>query len=252
VLACAAAAARDPRAVVAIFPTDHVIRDSRSFERAVATAVRAARRGGLVCLGVRPDHPATGYGYLACAEPPRGGRDVAVERFVEKPDAARARRFLRSGRYLWNAGMFVWRVERLLAEAERVAPDVLVPVREHRAGRRGAWARARQVSLDYAVMERARGVRVVALDAGWDDVGSWDAASRLRLEAGVTERDHLLLDSPGSAVFGHAGRFVAVVDLPGIAVVDTPDALLVVSRRSAQRVREVVAELERRRRQDLL
>jgi mannose-1-phosphate guanylyltransferase len=252
VLACAAVAERDPRAVAAIFPTDHVVREARSFEQSVATAVRAARRGGLVCLGIRPDHPATGYGYLACGDTPGRHRDVAVERFVEKPELARARRFVRSGRYLWNAGMFVWRVERLLAEAERVAPEVVIPVREHRAGRRGAWSRARKVSLDYAVMERARGVRVVALDAGWDDVGSWDAASRLRLDSPAAEREHLLLNSPGSAVFGAAGRLVALVDLPGVALVDTPDALLVVPRASAQRVREVVAELERRGRRDLL
>jgi mannose-1-phosphate guanylyltransferase len=253
VLACEAVAARAPGSVTAIFPTDHVIRDPGSFEQSVRTAVAAAAQGGLVCLGIRPDHPATGYGYLDCAEPPSRRRAVAVRRFVEKPDAASARRFLRSGRHVWNAGMFVWRVDRFLAEAERVAPEVVLPVREHRKGRRGAWARARRVSIDYAVMERARDVRVVALDAGWDDVGSWDAACRLRVAAGDAGAPHLLLDSPGSAVFGSGGgRVVALVDLPGVAVVDTPDALLVVPRGSAQRVKEVVAELERRRRKDLL
>lgn len=250
VLASATIAAADPGSVVGMFPTDHVIGDVAAFERAVRVAAQAAAGGALVCLGVRPDRPATGFGYLKCVGRPRAGRAANVERFVEKPDARRARRFLRAGSYLWNAGMFVWRAERLLAEAERVAPDVSRPVREFLAGRRRAWGRAAKRSIDFAVMEKARGVRVVPLDAGWDDVGSWAAAARLR-PAGGEEGAQLLVDSPGSAVFG-GERLVALVDVPGIMVVDTPDALLVVSREGSERVRAVVDELRRRGRSDLL
>ena len=100
-------------------------------------------------------------------------------------------------------------------------------------------------------MEQARGVRVVPLDAGWDDVGSWDAAARLRESEGLTDPDQILVDSPGSCVFGR-GRTVALVDVPGIVVVDTPDALLVVSREGSEKVRRVVEQLKRRRRKDLL
>ncbi len=250
-LACAVISRAEPGAVVGLFPTDHVIRDSRAYVRAVRVAARAAAAGALVCLGVRPDHPATGFGYLECGSPPRRDRAVAVERFVEKPDAVRARRFLRSGRYLWNAGMFVWRAERFLEEAERVAPEIVRPVREFVAGRRRAWTRAMRRSVDFAVMEKARGVRVVALVAGWDDVGSWDAAGRLREASGVSDGRHVVVDSPGSVVFGE-GRLIALVDAPGVAVVDTPDALLVVARRSSERVREVVRELRRRRLAKLL
>lgn len=251
VLACAAVRRSDPNAVVAIFPTDHMIRNEREFVRSVRTAVSAALRGRLVCLGVRPDHAATGFGYLACAAPAVKGRAVSVARFVEKPDLARARRFLRSGKYLWNAGMFVWKAERFLEEAARTAPGIVRAVDGHLAGRKTAWARARRLSVDYAVMEQARDVSVVPLDAGWDDVGSWDAASRLREERGLTDPDALLFDSPGSVIFGN-GRVVALVDVPGVTVVDTADALLVVSRDSAERVKSIVEELRRRRRTDLL
>jgi mannose-1-phosphate guanylyltransferase len=107
------------------------------------------------------------------------------------------------------------------------------------------------MSVDYAVMEKASGVEVVPLEAGWNDIGSWDAASRFREEGGAKSRGQILVDSPDAVVFGNE-RLVAVVDVPGIAVVDTPDALLIVSRRSSQRVREVVEELRRTGRKNLL
>jgi len=251
-LACLSIARRHPRAIVGFFPTDHVIADVPEFVRSVRVAVGAAARGGLVCLGIRPSRPATGFGYLKCASIPHKGRATDVVRFVEKPDAARARAFLRSGKYVWNAGMFVWSVERYLEEAHRVAPGIVRAVERHLAGGVRAWNGARRQSVDYAVMERARGVQVVPFEAGWDDVGSWDAAVRLREERGTRESGRsLLLDSPGSEVFGE-GRWVAIVGLPGVVVVDTPDALLVVSRASSERVKGIVEELRRRRRSDLL
>jgi mannose-1-phosphate guanylyltransferase/mannose-6-phosphate isomerase len=250
-LVCATIARRDPRAVVGVFPTDHVIRDTAAFAAAVRVARRRAERDALVCLGVRPDRPATGFGYLRCSRRPTRGRAVAVERFVEKPDAATARRFLRSGAYLWNAGMFVWRAQRFLDEIERTEPAISRAVRAQLEGKGRAWARATRLSVDYAVMERARDVEVVPLDAGWDDVGSWDAAARLAGADGARERGVVRVDSPGSAVFG-GRRMVALVDVPDVVVVDTEDALLVVARGRTEKVRRVVDELRRRGRRDLL
>jgi mannose-1-phosphate guanylyltransferase/mannose-6-phosphate isomerase len=251
-LACARVAKLDPTAVLALFPTDHVVRDERAFVRAVRGAAAAARQGALVCLGVRPDRPATGFGYLKCSADPVAGRAIPVERFVEKPDLARARRFLRTGKYLWNAGMFVWRVDRFLEELGRAAPEIHRAVGEVARGRAGAWEDATRLSVDYAVMERARNVAVVPLDAGWDDVGSWDAAVHLRRDVrGDDLRGRLLLDSADSAIFG-GERFVALVDAPGIVVVDTPDALLIVGRGSSEKVRTVVERLREQGHEDLL
>ncbi len=250
-LACATLARKDPGAVLGIFPTDQVIRDEAEFIRTVELAAGEARRDALTCLGVRPDRPATSFGYLRCRTRPVRGRGCDVARFVEKPDRARARRFLRSGNYLWNAGMFVWRASRFLEELERTAPEIRRAVEGHLDGNSRAWGRATRLSVDYAVMEQARGVRVVPLDAGWDDVGSWDAAARQREADGLADAHQILVDSPGSSVFGR-GRTVALVDVPGVVVVDTPDALLVVSREGSEKVRRVVDELKRRRRKDLL
>ena len=245
-LACEAVARVAPRAVVAVLPTDHLIRDSRAFALAVGAARRAAERGALVCLGVRPDRPATGFGYLEVASTPRGLAPRPVVRFEEKPPLHRARRFARSGRHLWNAGMFVWRVDRFREEVARVAP------RLDRALREGAWTRAPKISVDYAVMEHARGVEVVPLSAGWDDLGSWDAAAAHVAESlRLPPRRALVLGSPGSAVFS-GGRFVALLDVPGVVVVDGGDAVLVASRASAERLKEVVAAVRRARRPDLL
>jgi mannose-1-phosphate guanylyltransferase len=250
-LACAAVARADADAIVGIFPTDHVIGDVRAFVRSVRLATDEASRGRLVCLGVSPDRPATGFGYLRCKSAPVSGRPVSVERFVEKPDLQTARRFVRSGRYVWNAGMFVWSAARFLEEAARTAPRIVRAVEGHLAGKKTAWNRAEKRSVDYAVMEHARDVSAVPLTAAWDDVGSWDAAGRLREQAGAERSDHLMVDSPDSVVFGDE-RLVAVVDVPGVVVVDTPDALLVVSRTGSEQVRRVVDELKRRRRSDLL
>lgn len=241
----------DPGAVVGIFPTDHVIRDVRAFRETVRVAIEEARSGRLVCLGIRPDRPATGFGYLACSEVPTPGRAVRVRRFVEKPEAARARRFLRSGKYLWNGGMFVWDAARFREEASRTAPRVFRAVENYLAGTKTAWGRAPRISVDYAVMERAREVSVVPLEAGWDDLGSWDAAARIRGGRKAAHGGPVLVDSPESVVFGDE-RLVALVDVPGVAVIDTPDALLVVSRKSSERVKRVVKELRRRGREDLL
>lgn len=251
-LASARVRMRDPEAVTGFFPTDHVVRDAKAFAVAVRAAVAEARKGALVCLGITPTRPATGFGYLRCRGRLRPGIPAGVERFVEKPDAARARRFVRSGRYLWNAGMFVWRAERFLEELAVQAPATHAAAVATAAGDLRAWEGAERRSVDYAVMEKARGVRVVPLDAGWDDVGSWDAVAALRREAGTDrDRNAVLVESPGSTVLSE-GRAVAVVGAPGIVVVETKDAVLVVGRGASEKVRAVVDALRAGGRDDLL
>jgi mannose-1-phosphate guanylyltransferase/mannose-6-phosphate isomerase len=243
-LACATVVRHSPKAIVGVFPTDHVIRNTHAFSRTVHVAVSAASRGALVCLGIRPTRPATGFGYLKCSARPSTNSAVDVTRFVEKPDAAEASRFVRSGQYLWNGGMFVWGAQRFLDELSRVAPGIHDAVTKTVRGAASAWNRCEKRSVDFAVMEKATGVRVVALDAGWDDVGSWAAAARLRSELGTNAGGEILLDSPDSHVFG-AKRLVALLGVPGVIVVDTPDALLVAARDRSEDVRRVVEELRR-------
>jgi mannose-1-phosphate guanylyltransferase len=146
--------------------------------------------------------------------------------------------------------MFVWRAPVFRAEMERAAPRLLALVERFVAGQRRAWGAIERRSLDYALMEKASTVLAVTLRAGWDDVGSWDAAARLAGGAAL-DRGTVVVDSPGSAVFAR-GRAVALVGVPGVVVVDTDDALLVVSRDRAEDVRRAVEALRRRGRRDLL
>ena len=251
-LACARVDARDPGAIVGVFPTDHVVQKTEAFKKSVLAAAETASKGALVCFGVRPDRPATGFGYLKCARTPRPNAAVRVQRFVEKPDEVTARRYVRSGKYMWNAGMFVWKTDRFLEELGRSSPVTLRAVRAVLAGRKEEWKRAKKISVDYAVMEKASDVRMVPLEAGWDDVGSWDAAARLCERSRKKQKGgHLLVGSDKSVVFGEQ-RLVALVDLPGIVVVDTPDALLIAPRGRSERVREVVQALHRSGRKELL
>jgi len=256
-LAAAAIARRDPDAVMAVLPADHVIPDARAFGDALDRCARAADAAGvLVTLGVRPTAPETGYGYIEVGRPagrahPRMRR---VERFREKPPLATARRFLAGGRHLWNAGIFVWRADAILGEIERVAPEL--------AGAFAAWRRrpsaaalARayravpKLPIDRAVLERSDRVWTLPVRFHWNDVGNW---ASLAQELGVGRGRScdlgggaVLIDARGNLVWG-ARRTVALLGVERLAVIDADDALLVVRLDRAGDVRAVVAELARR------
>lgn len=250
-LACAVIAASEPDATIAALPSDQRVSSLRAFRTAIAAAERAARDGVLVCLGARVMRPATGFGYLRLSSRPRGSRAVRVNRFVEKPSLAAARTYQRSGRHLWNAGIFVWRADAFLREVEALAPAVHRGATAAARGDAGPWSRCPRVSVDVAVMERAKRVAAVPLEGGWEDLGSWAAVSsgaggRARSGASV-----IRVGSPGSLVVG-GRRVVGIVGIPDAVVVETDDALLVVAKSAAERVREIPALLARRGRGDLL
>jgi mannose-1-phosphate guanylyltransferase len=219
----------------------------------------------LVTLGVRPTRAETGYGYIELGSPvgPAHPRLRRVRRFVEKPDAARARRFQRGGRHLWNAGIFVWTARTILAEIAEHAPALhraLAPVR--RAGARPAreavlraYRRAPSLPIDVAVMERSRRVWTLPVRWHWSDVGTWES---LAGELGVTPGRSRVLggelvhdDRGGNLVWGRKERLIALVGVEGLAVVDTGDALLVARLDRSHQVRGIVKSLKARGRPDV-
>ncbi len=171
----------DPAAVTAILPADQRVADRAAFGRALERAAAAARAGQLVTLGIAPSRPATEFGYIACGGDLAGLDGVrCVERFIEKPNATQVEVFLREDRYLWNGGIFVWQAETFWRALEEHAPGVAGPVaRYHETGDRDAWNEAERTSIDYALMERATRVASVPLDAGWNDIGGWEAVAEL-------------------------------------------------------------------------
>ncbi len=242
-------ATREPRATVAVLPADHHVGDPETFRQVLSRALAHARsEGELVTVGIRPHRPETGYGYIEVGEPLSEGVHRAA-RFVEKPDRATAERYLRSGRFLWNSGMFFFRADVALAEIARQLPALDRGLERLASGEalEQVYGELPSVSFDHGVMEGAARVAVVPGDFGWSDVGSWASAWELasRDEHGnAAPRGAVLLDSEGIYVHAPPGKRVAVVGLRDVVVVDTGEALLVVPRDQAQRVRDVVAALQ--------
>jgi mannose-1-phosphate guanylyltransferase len=247
-LATALVRARDPQGVLALLPADALIKDTATLARQVGVALRrAATTPALLTFAIKPDHAATGFGYLEMGEP-TGDGFRQVKRFVEKPDATTATRYLESGHYAWNAGMFFWSAAAFLAEAEKHTPMLAGFIREFPSGDPTAFLAAKfptlepKVSVDYAIMEKAASVETMVSEFDWDDVGLWTALPK-----------HLPKDAGGNAVRGPVvavnahnniavsnGRVVALVGVSDLVVVETADAILVCHRDSVGDIKKLM------------
>lgn len=241
--------------VLLVLPADHMILDQAGFAFAVEQARRLAVDGWLATFGVTPTRPETGYGYIEAGEAIPGGAGRRAARFVEKPGAEAARDYLASGRFAWNSGMFCFTADTLLRVMRVHAPAVVVAAEAALAGRAGndgpvrldprAFAEAPDISLDYAVMEKADNVAVVPTGHDWNDIGSWDALAALYPADAQGNRivgEAVAIDSE-DCFLQSGSRVVAAVGLKDLLVVDTPDALLVADRGRAQDVKTVVQRL---------
>jgi mannose-1-phosphate guanylyltransferase len=268
-LACIHLYHRDPDAVAAFLPADHVIPDNDCFLAALRQAEAAAQAGYLVTLGVTPTFAHTGYGYIKSDSPlvvesPAGLPVYTVERFLEKPDRTTAEFFLSEGGYYWNAGIFICRVDQMLAEIQRQLPEVYTRLQQigealdtphAQQTLDEAWATMPNISIDYGVMERAERVAMVPLDAGWNDVGSWDALQAIVQQDVqnnyIAKGEALAISSGGNIVYSDK-CFVALIDVQDLVVVETENALLIGHKSKMQRVKEVVETLRDQGRTDLL
>lgn len=250
----------DPDALMLVAPSDHVVPDAAAFRAAVEAGAGAARAGQLVTFGIKPTHAETGYGYLELAEDPGdfAAKPLSLSRFVEKPDAARAAEMVQAGTYLWNAGIFLFSVRTILEAFRAHAPGLIAPVQAAvDQGRPDlgffrlapeAWAGAEDISIDYAVMERADNLSVVPFAAGWSDLGGWDAVWRetardgrgvaLSGQATAIDCDDSLLRSEDDTLE------VVGIGLKNIVAVAMPDAVLVADATRAQDVKQAVAALK--------
>ncbi len=251
---------RDPEAVMAVLTADHHIADEAGFRKVLASAAKVANQGHLVTLGVTPDYPATGYGYVERAEVADSADGLlayAVVGFREKPSLAVAERFLADGRHSWNSGMFIWRVDRFLAELSRTMPEFFTQLeeidralgtpREDETLAR-VWPRVASQTVDFGVMEKARNVAVIPIDIGWSDVGSWASLLDIlpRDERGnvTVHAEHVTLDGRNVLVHGR-GRLVATIGMEDVIVVDTDDVVLVCAKHRAEDVRQIVNQLKK-------
>ncbi len=238
-----------------VLASDHAIKDQEAFRIAVDSAVQAATSGDLVTFGIHPQSPETGYGYIRAAASTEAGQAQHVLEFVEKPNLALAEKYVESGNYYWNSGMFLFRASRFLEELELHAPDVLRACRQAVVQAKkdtdfirldsAAYQQSPDIAIDYAVMEKTDRAAMVALDAGWSDIGSWaslwDVADKDQ-DNNAVRGDALLQDCQDCMVHG-TNRLVTAVGLRNIAIIETADALLVMNTDQAQDTKKLVSQL---------
>ncbi len=264
---------RSQDALMAVLPADHYIADAVAFRKLVAAALEVASQGKyLVTLGIPPAHPETGYGYIerADAVPDVLGSQVfRVRRFTEKPTLETAKEYISTGRYYWNAGMFFWRVSTFLERLKKYLPathDALmrladtIGTRRYGPTLRRTYRKLENISVDYAVMERAtqpgepQSVFVLPAEIGWSDIGSWAAVYELQAKiAGenISAGAHLAMDASGNLIWS-PDKFVAAIGVKDLIIVETPEALLICPRDRAQEVGKIVQWLEQNKGKHLL
>jgi len=251
-------AEKDPDGLLLLMPADHIVRNRTAFLEAVSRAAKCAQQDRLVTFGITPDSPETGYGYIRRGQPLKGlDGGFQVERFVEKPDAATAAGYVASGDYDWNSGLFLFKASLLLAELERLEPELLVQCREALAKgvkdldffrlEQASFAKAKAISIDYAVMERTNKAAVVPVEMGWSDIGSWEAlwTTASRDASGNATRGDVLHHGVRNSYLRSEGPLVAAVGVEDMVVVATQDAVLVSHKSASQDVKRIVEQLER-------
>jgi len=247
----------EPDAVMAVFPADHVIRNQTKFAQAVKRARKTAERtDGLVTIGITPKGPETAYGYIQAILTDEIQGSYKVRAFAEKPTIGTAKRFIKSGDFFWNSGMFIWKASAILREMEENIPEIYEPLiklsgyfhsKSYSAKLKKAFSVMRATSIDYAVMEASQNVYMVKGEFEWNDLGSWEALysmSRKDKLGNVIDGDVFTVDTSGTLIKA-SGKFVATIGLKNMIVIATEDVFLVAPRDSAQNIKDIVELLKK-------
>lgn len=248
----------NPDSVMAVLPSDHLILNPKKFLQTLKQAVALAEQDYLVTMGIVPTRPETGYGYLQTM-PARDGKKafLKVSRFVEKPSLAKAQNFLKTKKYLWNSGMFVWKTRVIIEEFYKYLPGVLALLQKYPSGKafERIWKKLPSISIDYGILEKSKRVAAVAgQEIGWSDLGSWEALAQILnkdKKGNILKGDGMVIDCKETLLWGHK-KLIAAVGLDNVIVVDTPDALLVCRKDLSQQVKEIVNALKKNNRPEYL
>ncbi len=258
-MAALMAAQLDPEQVLVVMPADAAIRDVNGFREAIDKADKLARLGNLVTFGIVARAPETGYGYIKAGDAVEHG-GFTVDQFKEKPDASTAEKYIAAGDYYWNGGIFVFTAQAYLDELKRLAPQVYKACEKAVAGARSdldfirideqAFAESPDISIDYAVMEKTDKAKVVPLDVGWSDVGSWSALWEVssKDENGNAMQGDVLTHGVRNSHIYAENKLVAAVGVENLVVVETADAVMVADKSQAQNVKEIVKQLKAEKR----
>ena len=247
-------------AVMCIVPSDHIIKNKALFADTLSLAAEVAEKGdNLITIGITPTYPETGYGYIKFTKDAAVGLHgvYKVDRFEEKPDAATATRYVDEGNYLWNSGMFIWKVSTILKNFARFLPDLAADAGEirdsvgkdtHEKTVAEVFGRCVGVSIDYGIMEKAQNIYTLPGSFGWDDVGSWLSLERINPTDAVGNyaKGNVLQLGTENSIFVSNGRLVAAIGVQNLIVVETPDVTLVCDKDNTQDVKKIVAKLKER------
>lgn len=241
-------------AVVGVFPSDHVIADEKGFHAVLKVAEGCALQNKIVTLGIQPTEPATGYGYIeveaSLSESNKGVVAKTVKAFHEKPQLERAKQFVESGKHFWNAGIFVFKVSKMISAFKEHMPLLWKKMEEltDLSQAKYLYPTLKAESIDYGVMEKEKGLLCIPADIGWSDVGSWDEVARLQEEYAhlqtTTAAQVVSVEAQGNFVFSFRNKVVGLIGVQDLVVVDTPDALLVAKKGQTQKVKELVDEMK--------
>lgn len=260
-LALATIQAKDPNATVAILTADHHIANKEKFCRLLESAYEIAQDGRIVTLGISPSYPATGFGYIEQGQEIDEAKGFTIyqsKRFTEKPDIVRATQFLASGKYSWNSGMFIWKVEHAMKDLERYQPAMyalftylqsIFDTSDYQEKLNDIWEKMPKLSIDFAIMEKADNIAVIPVDIGWSDVGSWSSLYDILPQdkfgnciKGDAIDNRVILDTRNTLVY--SDRLTVAIGVENIVIVDTDDVILICHKDRTQDVKEVVKYLK--------
>lgn len=253
----------DENSVIAILPSDHVIRKPDIFNENLNKAFELANEGYMVTFGIHPNSPETGFGYIRMGEEIATSSARHILEFVEKPNLSTAEYYLAQGNYLWNSGMFVFSTKTVLNHFKTLSPDLWAVFQEAKNGcdnwntpevTAKAFNKARAISFDYAIMEKAKKVAVIPFDPGWSDLGSWESifeTNEKDADGNVTMGDVVSLDTKNSLIFGNK-RLVTTIGVEDLIVVETQDSILICDMKQSQNVKKLVELLKSKNRSEII
>lgn len=237
----------DKDAVLLVLPSDHYIKNIENFKKTLKKAIACARKDFLVTIGIKPSAPSTGYGYIKVDGKKNGY--IAVEKFLEKPDLNKAKKYFKDKRFFWNSGMFIWKASVFLEEARKYLPKLHANLQLINSVNdiSKIWPKIEAISIDYGIMEHSKRIALIPSNFYWTDLGSWDALSEIfpkDKKGNICNGDTLNLDSQGICVFARGNRLVSTIGIKDMVIADTPDALLVCHRDKTQDVKKLVERLK--------
>jgi mannose-1-phosphate guanylyltransferase len=245
---------KDKEAIILVLPCDHYIKDKTAFLRVLNKAMAVAKKGYIVSLGVTPDRPHTGYGYIKVRA--KNKDFYLVDRFIEKPNLKKAKEFLKDKRFYWNGGIFIFRAKIMLEEIKKLAPydyGIIAKIKDKKSLNR-LWPKFTSISIDYAIMQKCKKMAVIPADFGWIDLGSWRAIEQLAkkdLNGNIFKGKCIDLDSRNTLVWSDS-RLLATLGLENIIAVATKDVVLVCAKDRTQDVKKLVEILKEKKLKALL